>query len=311
MYEIQSKVALPAAAKQAVPLGLVSDGLGRCELSGDRVASVSSELHEGRPSLKTRAGPVRRWLHGWMAVSQLGSLWALRRIAITADKALRLGLALATGSAEEVMKVGTRLNVFALTLLAGGLAWAQDSASLESRALAVVRAGTGFESLAREIAATDSRTRAGLRVRVRARDVEFRFSGRTPHTALGGGPRQGKVSLEYLAGPEGVREDELLLALSPAEQARLVEFGQALRACRARGGLKVRLQLVWVEEGRARVEDLRDVFGLAEPKETQTMLKRLNVTKGRGLGGGTDLVADPTRLPRRQVQAELLVTISS
>jgi hypothetical protein len=113
---------------------------------------------------------------------------------------------------------------------------------------------------------------------------------------------------EYVvSSPE--KEHESLLVVGAEELARLKDVGHALAALKKAGKRAVLgYQLVWAEEGKARVEDLQDVLGLLDEARRKEFLGQLRFNEW-GLGGSLNVMADAALLPSRRTAAEVRLTV--
>lgn len=180
----------------------------------------------------------------------------------------------------------------------------KEEADIEAQVLKALSTG----SLIRlQAAAEDARDLkpdqpSRLKLQVRPGSIEFRFRGEFPAD---------KVSLEgveYLAS-SAAKDYESLLVVGPEELARLKKVGEALAALKKAGKQAVlEYKLIWVEDKRARVEDLQKIMGLLEDAERKRFFEQLRFNE-HGLGGSLNTKADPAVLPARRIAAELLLTV--
>src|SRR5262249_37329522 len=149
----------------------------------------------------------------------------------------------------------------ALSLSAVALAQAPaepgPEAAIEPQVLRAITAGNlaDLQKAAQAVRDLKPAARRPLPFRIQPDGVQFRFAGVFP------GARLNVEMTEYPISD--VRKDyESLLVAGPAELGRLKRLGTALAALE-KGGKKATLEYryAWVEGGKARVEDLRDIVG--------------------------------------------------
>jgi hypothetical protein len=174
---------------------------------------------------------------------------------------------------------------------------------MEVRAVAALEKGDreALRALAAEFRKLAPEVRRNMPLRIRDDSVEFTFRGKFP------GDQSPWQMLEYLvSGAE--KEYESLLVAPYCELKRLQGFRPIFARHAGDGRRMWSARLVWTEAGAPRSVDLTDLLSLLEPKEQKRFLDHLGILK-HGFGGEINVAADPSFLPRRRVDALLLLTI--
>jgi hypothetical protein len=177
-------------------------------------------------------------------------------------------------------------------------------ATTEAQVLRAISAGSleQLQAVAKDVRSRKPAERTQLPLRIRSNSVELSFQGVFP------GERFSPERFEYLLS-DARHDYESLLVVDAKELARLKKIGQALEALKKAGKqAALDYKIAWVEEGKARVENVEDILGLLDSTKRTDFLSQLAFGEF-GLGGKLNVQADTAMLPARRTPATLLLTI--